>query len=157
MPKPHRNAWLCPHTDIEHCAHGLCEACYRVKNQEHRNSLSRARHHRIKKEMGLAFKRWNRNRHLRSRYRITIEQQEKMLNECGGRCICGNMFFTDKKSNAPHIDHDHKCCNSERSCGKCVRGLLCFRCNSVLGFLENEPRLLPEYLREYLRRYAPVA
>ena len=35
------------------------------------------------------------------------------------------------------IDHDHACCNGSRSCGQCVRGILCGRCNMSLGHLER--------------------
>jgi len=36
------------------------------------------------------------------------------------------------------IDHDHSCCPGQRSCGKCVRGVLCTRHNTYLGYLEND-------------------
>lgn len=51
------------------------------------------------------------------------------------------------------IDHDHACCpDRERSCGKCVRGLLCLRCNTTLGHIENLGELAQIYLNK-----SPVA
>lgn len=148
-----KTAWLCPHIKLEHCAHGLCESCYRAENKEHRNTLRRAQHCKIKKELGPDFKRWNKARRIKVRYGITIARWDEIFTEQNGKCICGKIFSLDTKTNAPHLDHDHACCPGN-ACGKCVRGMLCFRCNSVLGFLEKEPHLLPEYLREYLRHHA---
>ncbi len=50
--------------------------------------------------------------------------------------------------NAPiFIDHDHACCPDERSsCGKCVRGLLCLRCNTGLGYVERMHAIARAYL-----------
>jgi hypothetical protein len=70
------------------------------------------------------------------RYGLTEEAYNKILNLQGGLCaICkkppveGKMFI---------VDHDHSCCPTINSCGKCVRGLIHQRCNSALGtFLDN--------------------
>jgi hypothetical protein len=35
-----------------------------------------------------------------------------------------------------HVDHDHRCCPGERSCGQCVRGLAHHACNRRLGPIE---------------------
>jgi len=68
-----------------------------------------------------------------------------MLFKQDGRCPCG------RELDPAHMDHDHKCCSSRHSCGKCVRGLLCSRCNLLLGVVEAEPHLIPVYLLTYLR------
>ena len=74
----------------------------------------------------------------------------------GGTCwICG----TDEPGGGGnggnlHVDHDHRCCPSERkSCGKCVRGLLCRKCNTGLGMFKDNPELLrgaADYIEKFL-------
>jgi Recombination endonuclease VII len=69
---------------------------------------------------------------------MTLEDYNDKLAGQNGRCaICG---ITAKDCGKKlHIDHDHACCNSSsstRSCGKCVRGLLCFKCNLTLAKVE---------------------
>ncbi len=47
------------------------------------------------------------------------------------------------------VDHDHACCPGPRSCGVCVRGLLCHQCNVALGQVNDSPislRRLADYL-----------
>lgn len=69
-----------------------------------------------------------RQNHLRRKYGISIEQYDEMLRRQGGVCaICRG------KQNAKwkHFDVDH-----DKATGR-VRGLLCRRCNTGLGYLEN--------------------
>lgn len=75
-----------------------------------------------------------RGQHLRHRYNITPEQYDEMFSAQEGVCAsCGE----PPKTRALDVDHDHACCPGERSCGKCVRGLLCRGCNWTVGVIEN--------------------
>ena len=87
---------------------------------------------------------WRRN--IRKTYNITPEQYELMLQAQHGLCrICGRPeVMTDSRGNVRRlcVDHDHSCCQGERSCGQCVRGLLCNICNRVLGMMADDPKRL---------------
>lgn len=51
----------------------------------------------------------------------------------------------------PCIDHDHACCSSPKTCGKCIRGVLCRACNKGLGQFRDDPAFLRK-AAEYLER-----
>ena len=95
-------------------------------------------------------KRWRYNLSL---YSVTPEWYEVQLSKQNQRCgICERELSDFKKK--PCVDHDHRCCPSSRSCGKCVRGLLCVTCNFRLGaHIENMPQQLTVAEKRYLRRY----
>jgi len=85
------------------------------------------------------------DRYLWTTYRLTAHGFNEMLKRQAGRCaICQ----TDKPgSKGFHVDHDHSCCTGSRSCGDCVRGLLCFPCNIGIGLLRDNPATLRSALR----------
>lgn len=85
------------------------------------------------------------------RYDLTGEQFNRLLESQGNSCgMCHEPF---KMAGRICIDHDHACCpDGKRSCGKCVRGLLCLRCNTTLGHIENLGELARIYLKKPLRR-----
>lgn len=67
-------------------------------------------------------------RQYRYRYGITLEDYEAMLERQDGGCaICGRPPQGKRLS----VDHNH-------SNGR-VRGLLCVRCNSAVGLLDDDP------------------
>jgi Recombination endonuclease VII len=94
--------------------------------------------------------RWYRA-HKFNRYGITEAQYLQMLEDQGYACaICGRPFGEDDRV---CWDHDHSCCpvpasGHTRSCGKCLRGLLCVQCNTRLGWLETYGNTIGAYLEQ---------
>lgn len=82
-----------------------------------------------------------RERDLRRVYNISFDRYNEMLMRQNGACICG-FEFRDIRGARPCVDHDHTCCSGQKSCGRCVRGLLCSSCNKYLGFIEKKPGLI---------------
>lgn len=81
------------------------------------------------------------------RYGISADDYEGLLVRQGGACaICHG---TNANGYALSVDHDHGCCPGNRSCGRCVRGLLCSRCNFAVGHMGDDPirlRAAADYL-----------
>lgn len=70
-------------------------------------------------------------------YKVDRDFLEAMIES---KCeICGD---TERLS----IDHDQRCCpNSDtrsKTCGKCVRGILCNSCNLTLSYTKDDPNVL---------------
>lgn len=77
--------------------------------------------------------------YLKNTYNITLEEYEAMVENQKGLCaICS----TSPKKQQLSVDHDHRCCPGKKSCGACVRALLCGDCNRAIGLLQDEPQLL---------------
>ncbi len=75
-------------------------------------------------------------------YGLTQEDFDKFLKEQNNVCaICEKACVTN---NTLSIDHDHNT--------KQVRGLLCRKCNSGIGMLDDSPELLQKAIK-YLKRY----
>lgn len=86
---------------------------------------------------------------LRRRYGMTRAEVEVMLAEQGGCAICGTADPTAHSNyrRGWHVDHDHSCCGPDRSCAKCVRGILCASCNKMIGLARDDVLLLQSAIR----------
>lgn len=125
-----------------------CKSCVSAYNKERGQKpeikarsaeLALARYHKLTDEEKAEYnspkrrKKW----HLQGKYNITLDWYYKKLSEQGGGCaICHK---PPPENGFLSIDHDHSCCPvGGRSCGKCVRGLLCVTCNAGLHWIEKD-------------------
>lgn len=121
---------------------GLHPQCKWCKAQKAKASYDADRPAAIEKQQ------W---RTLKSTYKITRPQFEHMLASQNGACdIC----CEPQPGRRLSVDHDHACCPGHGSCGKCVRALLCAKCNSLLGLANDKQQRLEEAIA-YLRRWSP--
>jgi hypothetical protein len=70
---------------------------------------------------------------LASKYGLTPEAWESLF-ETQGRC-CAICQTTE--SHRWSVDHDHSCCPDTKTCGQCIRGILCFQCNLRMRALDE--------------------
>ena len=92
---------------------------------------------------------WQRRYYLKKRYGLTLEIYESMLKKQNEKClICKKKEQSiDKRYNKQRnlaIDHD-------RLTGK-VRGLLCTKCNTAIGSLDHNTKLLKSAIK-YLESF----
>jgi len=82
------------------------------------------------------------------RYGITEEQYQQMLKTQEYKCaICDKLI-----GESGCVDHDHSCCPGERTCGKCIRGIVCQNCNHGLGLFHDDRYILTKAI-EYISRF----
>jgi Recombination endonuclease VII len=113
---------------------------------EYRNAWMKARYAKDKAS-GAAI------RYSLQRHHVTVAWFEQKLLEQGN--VCAICRLAAPKGERLHVDHDHSCCATKRgrSCGKCVRGLLCSSCNPALDRVERDPEWGTKALA-YLSSYA---
>jgi hypothetical protein len=85
------------------------------------------------------------------RYGLTLDRYDAMREAQGDTCaICRGVNANGYRLS---IDHDHKCCPGSGSCGRCVRALLCAKCNFAIGHAGDEPQRLRD-AADYLEAHA---
>jgi len=126
---------FCPnHPERKAHAKGLCASCYNrfnllSDNDRYERSLAQRRETLKKRRSMPDFPALQKNRTLKHRYGITLDDFERMKLEQNGLCfICGKEGGTTKNT-ALYVDHCHK--------KNVPRKLLCQKCNFALGILEQ--------------------
>lgn len=121
------------HPEREHLAKGLCKLCYNKKYfQENKEKYY---------EQGKIWRANNkeklRNKSLRERFGITIQDFRILLDKQYGLCaVC-------RLEPGTHLDHNH-------DTGK-IRGILCNTCNRGIGLLKDNIFVLKNAI-EYLNK-----
>ena len=141
-----------------------CKACaaayareYRKKHKERTKAASKKYYHEVRKprnkEILEADPDLYRRSGLKYNYNVTLDQYNQMLSDQNHVCaICGGVSI---KGRWLSVDHDHACCPGRRSCGKCVRSLLCHNCNSLLGYAKDDVEHLMKAI-EYINRHREI-
>lgn len=113
-----------------------CWNCHTIRNRalaaKYRKALKEGDPNRLHAKRR-AHQEWK----IKNKYGLTPEQHRAAMEHCQSRCqICGD---APKKL---FVDHDHATGN--------LRGMLCLRCNTCLGFAKDNPDVLSK-AAEYLR------
>lgn len=116
-----------------------CKKCQKEYQQTHRPEYDKERARKYRESSrGRELKRQH---NLKCKYNITLEEYDQMFEGQNGVCaLCNNINDHGRRL---CVDHDHKT-------GK-IRGLLCTRCNTRLGVLEDEKFI--NDVKEYLQKY----
>lgn len=77
-----------------------------------------------------------RDRQRERTFGISRERYRQLLADQGGVCAICRELCSTKRDLA--VDHDHGCCPGSKSCGGCIRGLLCGNCNLGIGQLKED-------------------
>jgi len=86
-----------------------------------------------------------RDTRLKHKFGISLQTYSDMFDKQNGVCaICSKdeIISINGSIRRLAVDHDRKCCAGQKSCGKCIRGLLCQYCNTALGLFREDEILL---------------
>lgn len=133
--------------------HSACKACERAmaKDWYERNrdkakisyQAWRAKNPEAVKQYRTDNRRKSYQQEVRRKYGVDADWFDQQMQAQRGKCLgCGVAFAWGNKFTTPHVDHCHET--------QTVRGLLCNRCNSVIGLCGDSPELLAK-LGKYLR------
>ena len=134
--------------------HSACKVCERgmAKDWYERNrekAKSKYQEWRERNQDAIkSYRAENRRKHYQQevirKYGVDAEWFDNRMLEQSGKCdCCGTAFEWGNKQTAPHVDHCHDT--------QTVRGILCNRCNSVIGLCKDNAGLLSRMAR-YLRK-----
>lgn len=119
------------------CTRRLARELYYNKAKEPlylQNQAERKRKYKLENPLNI------RQNYLKHMYNITLQEYNNILKSQEYKCAICSINHSERTQF--HVDHDHSCCEGKRSCGDCIRGLLCPQCNVGIGQFGDNPALL---------------
>jgi hypothetical protein len=108
-----------------------CKVCARARTRDYRSSLTG--------DARAEYLRQNKDQSLRRKYGITLAEFEELKRSQGDTCAVCKQW-----RDLPAVDHCHKTGH--------VRGILCRKCNTALGMLDEDKNIVSSLLA-YLQRH----
>lgn len=105
-----------------------CRSCDKERYESRKEHINELRRTNGNPEFILRNKRNN----IWAYYKLTPDEYDALI--ANGCEVCGT------HENLA-IDHDHNCCPGKKTCGKCIRGVLCRIHNLAEGYLQSDPNL----------------
>lgn len=91
-----------------------------------------------KKKATFSYEDWNKSK--TKKHHVPTSRWTRLFLKQGEKCaIC---WTKEPKGKGWCIDHDHNCCHGTQSCGVCVRGILCGKCNTGISMLLEDPNTI---------------
>lgn len=121
-----------------------CVYCCRSRRAEYfknpikKEAINKRRRRNYQEDGGVRRER-NRRNSLKQLYGLTIEKYDQMRTEQKYRCAICNIHESAAPKGKLYVDHCHKT--------KQIRGLLCAKCNSAIGFFHHDPKRIERAIR----------
>jgi hypothetical protein len=125
---------------------------YREAHHEERRAKERAYYHATKEARRTQIRARAKARYAARKcfaYGLSKDEYQEMLRACRGRCPCCLVPFSSVFGTVPVIDH----CHDKGFVREAVRGIICSRCNFVMGHASDSPKVL-RACALYLERFA---
>lgn len=130
----------------------ICKDCKKIKDRLRKEYFAQWQEKKLKENpeywkqreqtRDLVKKTASNRKYRLSKYGLDEDSYQAILAAQDNKCAICKREGLNASEKELAIDHDHACCPGNRSCGECVRGLLCQVCNQALGMFQDSEEIL---------------